>query len=133
MCTAWSALHCPSSEEGRTLNTQGLGSQLPPPGLWIFFCLIYNDSETREGKNITLTPQQRAQTDMLTLRIKFSQTDSLIFVSQMSRAGMAETPGKDHRALPWLSLWEEGGEVSILFRKITDQVIPQSLQEHEPW
>lgn len=49
----------------------------------------------------------------------------------MSRTGVAETPGKNHRALPWLSLWEEG-EVSILLRKITDQVIPKSLQEHKP-
>lgn len=45
---------------------------------------------------------------------------------------MAETPGKELRALPRLSLWEEGSEVSILFGKITDQVILKSLQEHKP-
>lgn len=45
----------------------------------------------------------------------------------MSRTANAETSGNDHIALSYLNLWEKGGDVSFLFRKITDQANLKSL------
>lgn len=46
---------------------------------------------------------------------------------------MAETPGNDHVAPSWLSLWDKGGKVSFPVRKITDQANLKSLQDHKQW
>lgn len=49
----------------------------------------------------------------------------------MSRTAKAETSGNDHIALSYLNLREKGGDVSCLFRKITDQANLKSLQDYK--
>lgn len=76
-------LHCIAFylREGNSPELLGNRISAPPQAVDIFSAWFITTSETQQGKNITLTHQQRTQTEMLTLRIKFSKSDSLIFVS----------------------------------------------------